>query len=106
MNRILSLEDYEIDALVTDAPLDSIKRKAQEAARISTPCPACGNRTLAVHNGYLLCTFRECPSPSVSDTIDTIYKGLDKIADTLVSVSDGNIEIRRMVDELNRSAVD
>jgi hypothetical protein len=35
--------------------------------RIYTHCPACGNDTLTINKGHLLCTWHECPEPTLID---------------------------------------
>ena len=37
--------------------------------RIYTSCPACHNDTLTVNDGHLLCTWHECPDPTLIDRI-------------------------------------
>lgn len=38
-----------------------------ETQRIYTRCPACGNDTLIVNNGHLLCMWHACPDPTRID---------------------------------------
>lgn len=35
--------------------------------RIFTRCPACGNDTLTINDGHLLCTWHTCPDPTLID---------------------------------------
>ena len=37
--------------------------------RIFTRCPACHNDTLTINDGRLLCTWHECPDPTMIDRI-------------------------------------
>lgn len=37
--------------------------------RIYTRCPACHNSCLTINNGHLLCTWLECPDPTLIDRI-------------------------------------
>jgi len=38
-----------------------------DTPRIYTRCPACGNDTLTINSGHLLCTWIECPNPCMID---------------------------------------
>ncbi len=37
--------------------------------RIRTRCPSCFNTTLSLNDGHLLCTWHECPDPTLIDTL-------------------------------------
>ena len=37
--------------------------------RIYTRCPACFNETLCINEGHLLCTWHECPDPTLIDKL-------------------------------------
>lgn len=39
--------------------------------RIYTRCPACGNDTLTINKGHLLCTWHECKDPTLIDNLST-----------------------------------
>ena len=41
--------------------------KRSYRVRIYSRCPACGNDTLTINKGHLLCTWHDCPSPTAID---------------------------------------
>jgi hypothetical protein len=63
--------DPEID--VVRKQLKAALRSAQPeqgqggTPRIYTRCPACFNDTLTINKGHLLCTWHECPNPTLID---------------------------------------
>ena len=44
-------------------------RMVRAVPRIYTRCPACHNTTLTINDGRLLCTWHECPDPTMIDRI-------------------------------------
>src|SRR5689334_11282248 len=54
-----------------EAGADSSGRsaEAERPPRICTRCPACRNGTLTINKGHLLCTWHECPDPTLIDRL-------------------------------------
>lgn len=44
--------------------------RALKDARIYTRCPACHHDTICVNGNNLLCTWHECPDPTLIDNVD------------------------------------
>ena len=43
----------------------ALEAELAKAQRIYTRCPACNNDTLTNNDGHLLCTWHECPDPTL-----------------------------------------
>lgn len=66
-------------------PSDPAGRAA--TARIFTRCPSCGNDTLTINKGHLLCTWRECKDPCAIETgFDRLTAELAQAQATLTTI--------------------
>jgi hypothetical protein len=63
-----------------------------EGPRIYTRCPACGNDTLIINKGHLLCSWHECPNPVA---IDRLFIANQQRTPTPISVKDALPENER-----------
>ena len=70
-----------------------------QTPRIFTRCPACGNDTLTVNNGHLLCTWHTCSNPTMIHELGENRTPQTDVARQLMRERD---EARRQVDILVR----
>lgn len=53
--------------------INSKSSDSSDHPRIYSRCPACGNDTLTIHDKHLLCTWHECPNPSLVDNLFQLH---------------------------------
>lgn len=66
--------EKERDAL--KAEVERLKYLQHKEPRIYTKCPACGNDTLTINDGHLLCTWYKCPAPGEIEKSEIIRSQL------------------------------
>lgn len=58
---------WRIDLQRLLAELHRTRQRLRLAPRIYTKCPACNHDTLTINDHHLLCTWHECPNPTMID---------------------------------------
>lgn len=84
-------------------------QRREQAERIYTRCPACGNDTLTNNKGHLLCTWHVCPNPTAIENLSNqLLSALAAIEDfkkqiTIVCALSGDVAHQCDFHEINAS---